>query len=102
MSLNEEVLGNYNPLDNTLYYITISNATKMVDVRCIGIGCVDNALKDSYKSIDKLPSWVRDKIVRIRMLKPKDLHNPYGATWETEFNDVSGKEVFTTYAIYES
>tara|TARA_R110002096_G_scaffold250049_1_gene442485 strand:- start:429 stop:731 length:303 start_codon:yes stop_codon:yes gene_type:complete len=100
MSLNEEVLGNYNPLDNTLYYITIANETKTVSTTCVGIGCVDNALKDSYKSIDELPSWVRDQIVRINMLKTTDMNNPFGLRWRA--SDMSGKEVYTTYAIYES
>lgn len=74
MSSSKEVLGNYNPLDNTLYYITIANETKTVSTTCVGIGCVDNALKDSYKSIDELPSWVRDQIVRINMLKTTDMN----------------------------
>ena len=55
-------------LYDTLYSVTISEHTKKVYVSCIGINCVDNELKDVYTSIDKLPTWVKDKIAILMLV----------------------------------
>ena len=55
-------------LYDTLYSVTVSKHTKKVYVSCIGINCVDNELKDVYTSIDKLPTWVKDKIAILMLV----------------------------------
>ena len=55
-------------LYDTLYSVTISEHTKKVYVSCIGINCVDNELIDVYTSIDKLPTWVKDKIAILMLV----------------------------------
>ena len=55
-------------LYDTLYSVKVSKHTKKVYVSCIGINCVDNELKDVYTSIDKLPTWVKDKIAILMLV----------------------------------
>ena len=47
---------------NTLYCVRVDPDTKLVNVQCIGMFCVDNKLKAIYNSVDDLPEWVQDKI----------------------------------------
>ena len=47
---------------NTLYCVQIDPDTRIVNVQCIGMFCVDNKLKAIYNSVDDLPEWVQDKM----------------------------------------
>jgi hypothetical protein len=47
---------------NTLYCVQIDPDTKVVNVQCIGMFCVDNKLDTTYKSCNDLPKWVQDKL----------------------------------------
>ena len=55
-------------LYDTLYSVTVSKHTKKVYVSCIGINCVDNELEDVYTSIDKLPTWVQNKMAVLMLV----------------------------------
>ena len=46
----------------TIHDPTFGDDVKLVEVMCIGIKCVDSPLKDTYDSVDELPSWVQERI----------------------------------------
>jgi len=54
--------------DDSLYCISVDNATGCIITSCIGIQCLDNPLKDTYMSIDELPDWVKGKIAVLNMV----------------------------------
>lgn len=54
---------------DTLYNVYLDKDTKRIKVVCLGINCIDNALKDSYDSWDDLPKWMKDKIAVLMMLE---------------------------------
>ena len=53
---------------NTLYIARVDPTKDHISVQCIGMNCVDNALKDSYDHWDALPDFIKGKISVLMMV----------------------------------
>ena len=61
--------GDILPHDDTIYRISIDPETNAVEISCIGINRLDTALKDTYVSVDALPTWAKEKLAVLMMLR---------------------------------
>ena len=82
--------------DDSLYCISVDNATGCIITSCIGIQCLDNPLKDTYMSIDELPDWVKGKIAVLNMV---ELIKDTNGQEYTEIVDGVGYRLGNTYYI---
>ncbi len=82
--------------DDSLYCISVDNATGCIITSCLGIQCVDNPLKDTYMSIDELPEWVKGKIAVLNMV---ELIKDTNGQEYTEIVDGVGYRLGNTYYI---
>ena len=48
-------------LDDLFHALMIED-DGVVNIQCVGMDCVDSALKPTYDSVDELPEWVQLKI----------------------------------------
>ena len=82
--------------DDSLYCISVDNATGCIITSCLGIQCLDNPLKDTYMSIDELPEWVKGKIAVLNMV---ELIKDTNGQEYTEIVDGVGYRLGNTYYI---
>ena len=82
--------------DDSLYCISVDNATGCIITSCLGIQCLDNPLKDTYMSIDELPEWVKEKIAVLNMV---ELIKDTNGQEYTEIIDGVGYRLGNTYYI---
>ena len=82
--------------DDSLYCISVDNATGCIITSCIGIQCLDNPLKDTYMSIDELPDWVKGKIAVLNMV---ELIKDTNGQEYTEIVDGVGYRLGNTYYV---
>ena len=93
----EELMNKLKKLqDDSLYCISVDNATGCIITSCLGIQCVDNPLKDTYMSIDELPEWVKGKIAVLNMV---ELIKDTNGQEYTEIVDGVGYRLGNTYYI---
>tara|TARA_Y100001973_G_C5008198_1_gene237041 strand:- start:201 stop:488 length:288 start_codon:yes stop_codon:yes gene_type:complete len=56
-------------LNDAEYYIYVDFDTGRIDLRCIGMSCVDMVVEGQYASVDELPKDIGDKLLMLMVLE---------------------------------
>ena len=54
---------------DTLYIVRAHPNKDHIKLQCIGMNCVDNALKDSYDHWDALPEFIKGRVSVLMMVE---------------------------------